>query len=186
MNFKSIRYVAVLLVFVSCGKDTFLEKEFSCKTVNFKNIHEVKDLNKNFSISIPNNWNRELYYDEIQSEIFTADTTKQLTQTYILDASFNYGVLTFDADFHNRKNAILEKQHLKIIDSGNQSFHGQPTYWYLTEGEKNGYAVRRFNMLTILSENTYLSVYVELYGTDLKDERLCNAMALIEKIKILQ
>jgi hypothetical protein len=37
-----------------------------------------------------------LYYDDFKSQIYAADTAKQLTETYILDVAWHQGELTLD------------------------------------------------------------------------------------------
>ena len=94
----SLIIFAIFFIFSSCKKQSQLSSIFECDTVNLKNLNEYSDFKQNFKITIPNNWKTELYYNEFQSEIFTADTTKQLSETYVLDASFNFGNLNFNVE----------------------------------------------------------------------------------------
>lgn len=144
------------------------------------------DFNKNFKLNIPTNWKTDLYYDKYQSEIFTADTTKQLTSTYILDASFNLGKLTFDTAFYQKTDAILQASNLKKVNFGTIQFKSKPAYWYLSEGTKNNFNYQQFNLAVQLSENTFFNAYVAIYGNEKINERLCESISILETIEFLQ
>ena len=57
------------------------------------------DVKKTFSVAYPKNWKTNLYFDETQSSIFTADTTKQLTETVLLDITFINKEINFNDSF---------------------------------------------------------------------------------------
>ncbi|HEY9170284.1 MAG TPA: hypothetical protein VIN72_12400 [Lutibacter sp.] len=158
----------------------------NCSVATYKNTEQITDFNKNFTLNIPSSWKTKLYFDNYQSEIFTADTLKQLSETYILAASFNFGALNFDKDFHHRKDSVLNANNLKIIDSGNQSFQFKPSFWYISKGTKNNFDYHRFTVMTKLSENTYFSAYTEIYGNTNIDKRICESISLLESIQFLE
>ena len=176
----------IFLLIMGCSKQSEIGKKMNCSTTTYKNTKEITDFNKNFTLSIPSNWKTELYLDNYQSEIFTADTLKQLSETYILAASFNLGTLNFDSDFHHRKDSVLNANNLKIIDSGNESFQKKPSFWYVSKGTKNNFDYHRFTVLTKISENTYFSAYSEIYGNTNVDERICESISLLESIRFLE
>ena len=81
--------VTSVLLLSSCGNKTDLTKEFSCKSKHqLAVLEEVHDFNKNFTIEVPKHWNTKLYYDNVQSEIFSADTIKSLSESYIMNFSW--------------------------------------------------------------------------------------------------
>jgi hypothetical protein len=179
-------YGFIFLLISACSKQSEIGKKMNCSPTNYKNTKQITDFNKNFTLNIPSNWKTELYFDNYQSEIFTADTLKQLSETYILAASFNLGTLNFDSDFHHRKDSVLNANNLKIIDSGNESFLKKPSFWYISKGTKNNFDYHRFTVLTKISENTYFSAYSEIYGTTNIDERICESISLLESIQFLE
>ncbi|MDF1517575.1 MAG: hypothetical protein RQ864_08990 [Lutibacter sp.] len=158
----------------------------NCNPTTYKNTKEITDFKKNFTLNIPTNWKTKLYFDNYQSEIFTADTIKQLSETYILAASFNFGTLNFNSDFHLRKDSVLTANNLKIIDSGNESFQSKPSFWYVSKGTKNNFDYHRFTVLTKISENIYFSAYTEIYGNANVDKRICESILLLESIHFLE
>jgi hypothetical protein len=179
-------YCFVFLFFSGCSNQSEIGKKMNCSATTYKNTKEITDFNKNFTLNIPSNWKTELYFDNYQSEIFSADTLKQLSETYILAASYNLGTLDFDSDFHHRKDSVLTANNLKIIDSGNESFLSKPSFWYISKGTKNNFDYHRLTVLTKLSENTYFSAYSEIYGNANVDKRICESISLLESIQFLE
>ena len=170
----------------ACSNQSEIGKKMNCDPTIYKNTKQISDFNKNFTLDIPNNWNTELYFDNYQSEIFTADTIKQLSETYILVASYNLGALNFDSNFHHRKDSVLIVNNLKIIDSGNESFKSKPSFWYISKGTKNNFDYHRFTVMSKLSENTYFSAYAEFYGNANINKRICESISLLESIQFLE
>jgi len=183
---KSTLFTILILTIISCSKQSELREAFNCNVDPAENTVAVYDFNKNFKLNIPNNWKTELYYDKYQSEIFTADTTKQLTSTFILDASFNLGALNFDEDFQKKTDSILTAKNLQKLKFGNVSFQSKPAFWYLAKGEKNNFNYHQLNLTVQLSENTYFNAYSEIYGEDHIEIRICEAIAILETIEFLQ
>lgn len=176
----------IFLLILACSKQSEIAKKMNCSPTIYKNTKQITDFNKNFTLNIPTNWKTELYFDNYQSEIFTADTLRQLSETFILAVSYNLGVLNFDKDFHHRKDSVLKANNLKIIDSGNQSFQSKPSFWYVSKGTKNNFEYHRFTVMTKLSENTYFSAYSEIYGNANIDQRICESISLLESIQFLE
>ncbi|OGS69991.1 MAG: hypothetical protein A3F91_08620 [Flavobacteria bacterium RIFCSPLOWO2_12_FULL_35_11] len=179
-------YGLIFLLISACSKQSDIAKKMNCSLTNYKNTKQITDFNKNFILKIPSNWKTELYFDNYQSEIITADTIKQLSDTFILSASFDMGTLNFDSDFHRRKDSALKANNLKIIDFGSQTFQSKPSFWYVAKGTKNNFAYHRFTVLTKISENTYFSAYSEIYGNSNINERICESISLLESIQFLE
>ena len=184
---RNIAFCGLIFLLISaCSKQSEIAKKMNCSPTMYKNTKQITDFNKNFTLNIPSNWKTELYFDNYQSEIFTADTIKQLSETYILAASFNFGALNFNKDFHHRKDSVLKANNLKIVDFGNQSFKSKPSFWYVAKGTKNNFDYHRFTVMTKLSENTYFSAYSEIYGDTNIDKRICESISLLESIQFLK
>lgn len=185
-----MKYLLILSIitftFFSCSKHSELAKTFDCNTTNLNNLITISDFKNNFKISIPNNWKTNLYYDNYQSEIFTADTIKQLSETYILDMSFNYGNLLFNDSFHKKTDSLLTSSNLQKIKSNAIQFQNKPAYWYVVKGTKNGFNYHQFNLIVINSENTYFTANSEIYGNNHIEERICESISILDKIEFLQ
>ena len=176
----------VLFLILGCKEKSELNKTFNCNTFNLNNIETYSDFKQNFKLDIPLSWKTELYYDEFQSEIFTADTTKQLSETYILDAAFNFGNLEFNEEFYLKTDSIILVSSLQKAKDGNLQFKSKPAYWYLVKGTKKGFSYHQFNLMVKLSKETYFTAYSEIYGTKNIDERICESISILESIEFLQ
>ncbi len=184
---RNIVFFSLIFLLISgCSKQSEIAKKMNCSSTIYKNTKQISDFNKNFTLDIPSNWKTELYFDKHQSEIFTADTLKQLSETYILVASFNMGALNFDKDFHHQKDSVLKANNLKMIDSGDQSFKLKPSFWYISKGRKNNFDYHRFTVMSKLSENTFFLAYSEIYGAANIDKRICESISLLESIRFLE
>ena len=126
------------------------------------------------------------YYTKNQSELFAADTLKQLSESYILDVSFNQGVLKFNDDFYRVSDSLLKKNNLRVIRSGLQDFKGNPTHWRIVTGEKNGFLYHEFNWTILKSENTYVNAHIEVYGEENINERICESTAILKELEFVE
>ena len=145
----------------------------------------VSDFKKNFRLNLPTSWKKDLYYDNFQSELFVADTTKQLTDTFILGTSFNSGKLNFDETYYKKNDSILIESNLQKLNFGNILFQSKPAFWYVAEGSKNNFKYHTFNLVLKLSENTYFNAYSEIYGEENIEDRICKSIAIIETVEFL-
>ncbi|SNR35704.1 hypothetical protein [Lutibacter flavus] len=183
---KHLLFIFLLMfILTSCVKQSDLSKSFDCKTHNLNNLTTITDFKNNFRISIPSDWKTNLYYDNFQSEIFTADTIKQLSETYILDVSFNYGNLNFDDSFHKKTDSLLTNSNLQKIKSNTIQFRNKPAYWYVVKGTKKGFNYHQFNLIVLNSENTYFTANSEIYGDNNIDDRICESISILDKIEFL-
>lgn len=183
---RTVILVIATLLFLSCSNQSELSKIYACNVSKIENSKAVTDFNKNFKLIISNNWKTTLYFSKFESEIFTADTLRELTESFILGASFKLGTLNFDDDFYKKTDSILASNNLQLINSGKQSFQSKPTYWYVAKGSKNGFMYHQFNLTTKQSENTYFNAYSEIYGEDNISERICETISILEKIEFLK
>ena len=181
-----ILFLPLLFLLISCTNQSKLSENFNCETAKIENAKTFTDFNKNFKLTISSNWNTKLYFSEFESEIFVADTLKDLTESIILGTSFNAGSLNFDDDFHKKIDSILAKNNLQILNSGNQPFQSKPTYWYLAKGSKNGFTYHQFSLTSKQSNNTYFIGYADIYGDTNINERICETISILEKIEFLQ
>lgn len=176
----------LFIVLVGCSNQSQLSKDFSCSNLNNEDKSPKYNFHRNFKLMIPKFWKTELYYNKFQSEVFCADTVKQLTKTYILDASHNSGIIQFNEDYFSTNDSIVASNNLQITKSKTTLFQEKPCYWYVSEGVKKGFVYHQFNLTVLLSENTYFNTFVEIYGEDDVDERICNAISIIESVEFLQ
>jgi hypothetical protein len=179
-------FFLLIIVIISCKKESDLSKKFDCNYKVLSNLKTYSDFKNNFKLNVPATWKTTKYYSDVQSEIFTADTLKQLTETYILKTSYALGSFNFDTDFYQKTDSIIHQNNLKTIKSGTTTFIELPTFWYVVKGEKNGFSYHQFNLISKKGDLAYFTASVEIYGDLNVDERICESIALLEKIEFLQ
>ena len=176
-------FIASLLLY-SCNEQSTLKEDFNCKESFFSDLKKVKDVENNFSINLPTSWKTSVYTDEIQSSIYTADTTKQLTNAILLDVNYISNSIEINDIFklkiehENLSNKLIQKKAKEF------TFLNKPSYYVISIGKKGKFRYKSLQIFTNLNKEQSLIVKAEIYGDSLVDERLCKAITLIEKIKI--
>ena len=181
---KLIVLIGTSLLLFSCSHPSEISSEFNCKTSSFKNLEEVKDVKDLFSIQIPKTWKTNLFYDAIQSSIYTADTTKQLTETLLLDITIINKSLKFDTDFKFKQEKANLAEKLIKIKSKETSIINKPTYYTISKGKKGVFDYQVGHFFIKVNEQNFILAKAEVYGDSLVNKRFCKAFYLIEKIKI--
>lgn len=174
--------VLFLSALVGCNKPNELAKQFNCKSKLKLPSAAVYDYNKNFTISIPNNWKTELYFNKTDSDIYAADTTKQLTESFILNTSFTMGNLDFGTAFFSKIDSVLSTENMTKTNAFFSDFNNKKSYWYLIKGKKNGFVLTELNGYVYVSEKNYWRCSVAIYGENQINERTCEAIAVLQTV----
>ncbi len=179
---KKILVFSFIIILTSCDKRSQISIDLDCHPETYANLEKVEDVKKLFVVQFPDNWKTNLYYDNSQSSIYTADTTKQLTETMLLDVTHVSNALKLDTDFIQKFKTSLSDQKLVETTSYELKFQEKETYYSRALGKKNGFDYQICNLFIKINESNYIHAKAEVYGDSLVNERLCNAMGLIEKI----
>jgi len=176
----------VFLVFtVGCENPSDLSKQFSCEnTSSLSNLESVKDFNKSFTVKLPKHWKTKLYYDSTQSEIFSADTIKKLTDSYIMDFAMVKSPIEISEKLSQK---IHQKSMDNMLETSKESFHqfkGNDAYAHLGVGKSRGLPFYVFQYYIKTSEENYILIKTEFYGEENFENRFCEAINLIDKITI--
>ena len=174
-------FFLIIIVLSSCSKKTQFINEFDCEVVAFQNLERIEDVKKLFSVYYPDSWKTNLYYDKNQSSIYTADTTKQLKETMLLDITHISSELVFDSNFIRKFNSNLKQQQLTEINSNKILFRDKPTSYSEAKGVKNKFRYSVLNLFIKLDEKNYIHSTIEVYGDSLRRKRICKGINLLEK-----
>ncbi len=179
--------IFLAITILSCKKND-LKKDFNCGTsLTYSDTKVVQDVMKKFTIKFPKNWDTKLYYDEFQSEIYSADTSKSLTQTYILDVSWHQGELTFDKAFVQAvKDTLAIKEKVSVVKSNFIRFKEKSGYWSLSKGKTGKYTYHFLQVYIKTHVDEYFTFTTKIYGDDRVEERLCESIALVDGIEFLK
>lgn len=188
MKFNFSIFLFLFVCCISCTQKkeqpaTILEKTFLCEsTIKIASGIRQTDIKNNFSIEIPSTWKSSSFFDEYQSDIYAADTTKILTDTYIIDTSWNAGELKLNQDFVK---SVVSKSDLLLLFSEFENFKDKPAYWHLSKGIKNGLDYQILNLYIQTKYDSYILVTTEIYGNNAIEQRLCDAINIINTIEFI-
>jgi hypothetical protein len=179
----SILLIASLLLF-SCANQSELSKDFKCSTTAYKNLEKVNDIKNLFSLELPTNWKINLYQDEVQSSIFAADTTKQLTETVLIDVTFIKKKITFDDAFMIQQEQENLTKDLIKIKLKKITLLDKPSIYIVYKGKKGDFMYETIHAFIKVNAQNFILAKTEIYGDSLVNERFCSFLSLIENIKI--
>jgi len=186
-----MKYIFPLIIFIStlisCQKNTIDEK-FNCNTPkHFTNTKEYKDVLNKFKIEIPKYWKTELYFDEFQSEVYSADTTKQLSETYIIDIAWHQGELKFNSEFEQKViQNITENEQLIVVDSGYGKFMKKDSYYIISVGENTEISYHFLEIYLKSKDDEFYTFTSKIYGNEFVNERICASISLFKSISFLK
>lgn len=186
MSKNTFTLLIASLLFISCQKKSEISTDFNCETTTFNNLEIVDDVKNLFSIQLPKNWKTNLYQDEMQSSIFTADTTKQLTETVLLDVTFIRNKINFDADFLLKQEQENLTKNLIKVKSKEITLLEKPSIYIIYKGKKGAFNYETCHTFIKVNDTNFILAKTEIYGDSLVNQRLCNTFSLIENIKINQ
>ncbi len=181
---RYLLYFLLITAIVSCNKTSKLEQKINCNSSISYKINKIKDFNNNFTISIPTSWKTKFYYDNTSSEIYVADTLKELTKTFIIGVSFFKGKL--NKEFITKSDSLFSLKKLKIIASEKEKFINKPSYWYILNGTKNGFPFHQLNITIKNDDKSYINTTVDVYGDKSVNSRICQAISILKTIQFLQ
>jgi len=174
------------LLLLSCDTNKRITTDFNCDIKTSGILENVTDVKELFSIKIPVNWKTNLYQDEIQSSIFSADTTKQLSETVLLDVTFMEKNVNFNEAFKLKQEQENLSKNLITIRSKDLLLLNKPAYYMLLKGKKGKFNYQVCNTFIKVNSSNFILAKTEVYGDSLVNSRLCKSFSLIENIKILQ
>ena len=183
------RIITVLLVIsaLSCQKNN-IESELGCGSVpKLGETKETRDILKKFKLIVPKKWSTQLYYDDFKSQIYAADTTKQLSETYILDVAWHQGEITLDDVLAKSvKDTLNIKEQMTTIKTGFGKFKKKPSYWNLSQGKESGRLYTFLQVYLKTEVDEYFLLTTKLYGDANVNSRLCESIALFDRINIIE
>lgn len=175
--------LSIFMIMASCNTNHHLENDFNCSVQIPYDLEEISDFKNKFQIELPKKWKTKLYYDDAVSSIFSADTTKNLTKSIILDISFIDTSIPIDKQFIEKIKGENLKLNLKELKSEVINFNGLQSFYTLTKGKRGKFNYHNFTIFSKVNLG-FLQMKTELYGDSLVNQRICTAIKLIEKIRL--
>ncbi len=187
-----MKYIISIFILItslsSCNEKQTVSSAFDCNTTqHLTKTKTYKDVLSHFKLGVPKSWKTSLYYDEFSSEVYSADTTKQLSETYIADITWHQGELNFNDDFEQGINKILqEKEKLEIVQSGYADFIKHKSYYNLAVGKNTDITYHYLQIYLQYSVDEYYTFTTKIYGEDFVSERICASISLFKSIQFLK
>lgn len=173
------------LIFSSCNTTSELAKEFSCSNTTFSgNLEQNTDIKKTFSIQIPKHWKTNLFYNDLQSSVYFADTTKQLTESVLIDITHIKSNYKFDAAFEKSISTNDSIQQLVNSKKAQFSFLDNNAFYTVSKGRKGNFPYQIVNIFIHKNSINSYHIKTEIYGDTLINQRLCKAINLINTIEL--
>jgi hypothetical protein len=182
-RFTSLILLLILSLNVACEKSD-LKENFQCEASAPGNTKNYKDILKHFEIGIPKDWKTILYYDEYVSNIYSADTSKSLTQTYIVDITWHQGELLFDKAFEANVKSTLDSSQMHLTKKEFIKFKKYPAYYFYSQGKYMEYDYHLLEVYVKTKPDEFYSFLSKVYGKENVKERVCESIALFEDISI--
>lgn len=183
---KYLVQLTLICLFIACDKPSQLELAYGCDAGIPENTVTKTDFKKNFKIDIPNHWKTSYFYTPNSSEMFAADTTKQLSSSYIMELIYQDAQIALGSALESKLRKINAASGFSIIDSKSLKFKEHAANFFTLKGKKNNSDVLIFDLYVKTSENTYFNAKSEIYGNDRIQNRLCQFMALLNTVEFLK
>ena len=176
----------IAMLLISCQNSKF-EREFDCNTpAEYTQTKTYKDVLGHFEMDVPMSWKTELYYDQYQSALYSADTTKQLRETYIIDITWHQGELVLNKDFEV-KVAENATRNLRLVPvkSGFGDYLGHPSYYHIATGKSDDLSWHYLEIYVQHNIDEYYTLTAKIYGSEFVNERICSSFSLFNNITFL-
>jgi len=179
-SFMPIVFISMCII--SCNK-TALKQAYSCSSQSFsKTTEKVIDVKKNFSIEIPTHWKTNLFYDTLQSSIYSADTTKQLTETVLIDITQLQIGYQFDEHFKKQLKLNDSIRSLKNKSQNTFQFKGNNALYAISSGKKGNFTYQILNIFVRKNNSNSFHIKTEVYGDSNVNNRFCKAIHTLNSI----
>ncbi len=185
---KNLFYFLILLLCVSCTKQSSeFQKLNNCNNSNWSvPTEKVTDFLQKFKIEYPSHWKTQLFYDQFQSDIIIADTTKQLSETYLIDFTYSKGELSINPAFQEKVNKkLIEEKQISIVDQRTGKIQEKPFYMHIGKSRKNNLDYRILRIYIDTGVDDYLQVSADVYGDANVEQRVCEIAQIMDSIEFL-
>jgi hypothetical protein len=165
----------------ACKNSSQLFTDLNCESIA-EEVTVESDFENKFTIPVPKTWKINLYYDNAQSSIYFADTTKQLTETMIVDVTFIKQKTSFDKAFLKKIQENYGKAGLQEAQTKEFELNTYTSYYTIAKGMRNNFPYTICNVFIGTNREKLIHAKLEVYGDSLVNNRLCKGINLIEKI----
>jgi len=180
---KLIFIFLMVLTTYGCSNKNSLFKDCDCQTKPIKS-KIIPDALQKFSLRVPNNWKTELYLDNNNSVFVTADTTKQLSQAFIIKLSSISGALNFDENLSTSLRSKLAESYWKTDKTVKGLFIGHPALLFSSIKQNSKIKTSALHIFVNAKNQYHFEIEVQFFGDKNKQERFCKAINILKTLKL--
>lgn len=186
MKLHYFYFFILSLCFVSCHEESDLEELLNIKAnINYNLNKTIVDVKDNYQINIGDDWKRELYFDQQQSRIYAADTTKSFLSSFIVDFTQFDGKIELNENFRTQLIKQIEKQPRSyVINEGFIEINKVPAYCVFSFSREPDFEVYYLSCY-LKDHNSYYFLTSTLYGSDHMKDNLKEAVSVFNSFKLL-
>jgi len=173
----------MVLTIYSCTDSNTIFKNYHCKTksVQSKTIHDAL---QKFTLNVPNNWKTKLYINNNSSTFITADTTKQLSQAFIIKVSSIPGGLNFNKTLATSLKLKLAENNWKTKKITKGLFKTHNSLLFRTIKQDSKIKTTALQLFFNTTNQYHFEVEIQCFGTKNTQERFCKALAILKTLKL--
>lgn len=179
-------YFFSILVLFSCNQKPKIDHLISCsKNHEFQHQKTIRDVKNHFEINIGDHWKRELYFDDHQSRIYAADTTRSFSSSFIIDVTRFSNRIIIEEDLKKRTtNQVLSEPNTYIIKNKVITYKNQPAYAIYYFRKINDRVI--YNLQYYISyKNCYYLLSAQINGSHQFDSNNCEILQVFNSLNIL-
>ena len=185
-KFHYLLYCLSTVLLFSCKNEPSINDVISCTSdVDFHHSKIIRDAKNNFEINLGEHWKRELYFDDYQSRIYAADTTRNFSSSFIIDVTRFKGKIIIEEAFKNKiTTQVLATPKTYIIQNSIIKFNDQPAYaiYYFHKNEEQvTYNIQYY----IADQEHYYLLSAQINGSQNFTKNNCEILQIFNSLKII-
>ena len=163
---------------------------FSCKTTNNEPELELKnvfDLKGKFEIELPSNWHKKYNSSEFSSGIISSDTTKELSETTIINVNWNQDTVYINSHLEKLIDSLNMTIGLETKTKKSGRINDYRTYFNYGTGLDSTTELRINQLLYILksdSINGHILLTASIYGDSVSQRQSEQIDEIVKSIKM--
>lgn len=172
-----------VLAIISCNqKPDIYDILGAKKNTNYNHSKTIRDVKNNFEVNIGAHWKRELYFDDYQSRIYTADTTKSYSSSFIIDITRFKGKIIIEEEFKNQLVSTIQKKAQNyVIKEGFLEFKEKPAYCIYSFEKQLEHVVYTIECYVADGDNYYLLTST-INGSNNLNNNLSETLAIFNSL----
>lgn len=163
---------------------------FSCKTINNESESDLKkvfDLKGKFEIELPSNWHKEYNSTEFSSGIISSDTTKEVSETIIINVNWNQDTIYINSHLEKLMDSLNLTVGLETKIKKSGRINEYRTYFNYSTRLDSTTELRYNQLLYILNSDSisgHILLMASIYGDSISQRQSEQIAEIVKSIKL--